>query len=89
MWQDHLRAIRAAAEAETEVKQITEDIEEVATAAVKQKRTADALSDHALRDAAELRSQALALTLTDSNPSPNSNNLNLSQTLTPTQTIEP
>ena len=87
MWQDHLRATRAAAEAETEVKQITEDIEEVATVAVKQERTADALSDHALRDAAELRSQAL--TLTDSNPSPNSNNLSLSQTLTPTQTLEP
>ena len=73
MWQDHLRAIRAAAEAETEVKQITEDIEEVVTAAVKQKRTADALSDHALRDAAELRSQALALPLVKSNPNANPN----------------
>ena len=69
-WQDHLRAFRAAAEAETEVKQITEDIEEVATAAVKQKRTADALSENALQDAAEQRSQALPLPPIKSNPNP-------------------
>ena len=29
-WQDHLRAFRAAAEAETEVKEATDDTDEVA-----------------------------------------------------------
>ena len=75
-WQDHLRAFCAAAEAETEVKEATEDTDEVAAAAVKQKRTADALSENALQDAAEQRSQALFLPLIKSNPKPNSNHSN-------------
>ena len=72
-WQDHLRAFRAAAEAETEVKEATEDTDEVAAAAVTQKRTADALSENALQDAAEQRSQALPLPLNKSNLDPNAN----------------
>ena len=72
-WQDHLRAFRAAAEAETEVKEATDDTDEVAAAAVKQKRTADALSENALQDAAEQRSQALFLPLIKSNLKPNPN----------------
>ena len=71
-WQDHLRAFRAAAEAETEVKEATEDTDEVVAAAVKQKRTADALSEKALQDAAEQRSQALPLPPIKSTPGPNS-----------------
>ena len=70
-WQDHLRAFHAAAEAETEVKEATEDTDEVAAVAVTQKRTADAVSENALQDAAEQRSQALPLPLIKSNPSPN------------------
>ena len=74
-WQDHLRAFCAAAEAETEVKEATEDTDEVAAAAVTQKRTADALSENALQDAAEQRSQALPLPLplVKANPNPNPN----------------
>ena len=72
-WQDHLRALRAAAEAETEVKEATEDTDAVVAAAVKQKRTADALSENALQDAAEQRSEVLFLPLIRCNPYPNPN----------------
>ena len=72
-WQDHLRAFRADSEAETEVKEATDDTDEVAAAAVKQKRTADTLSENALQDAAEQRSQALPLPLIKSNPNANHN----------------
>ena len=72
-WQDHLRAFRAAAEAEAKVKEATEDTEEVGAAAVKRKRTVDALSENALQDAAEQRSQALPRPLIKSNPNPNPN----------------
>ena len=78
-WQDHLRAFRAAAEAETEAKEATEDTDEVAAAAVTQKGTADALSDNSLQDPAEQRSQVLPLLLVKSNhnPKPNPSKLTL------------
>ena len=80
-WQDPLRAFHAAVEAETEVKEATEDTDEVGAAAVKQKRTADALSENALQDAAEQRCQAVPLPLIKSNPNANPNSSSSKHTL--------